>query len=364
MLSLIQRFRSSLRIAAVLTATLAAGWLCLTNIAAEKTLPEQGAIADAAYDSPRSIYRRFRQAISERDWAAEYECYTADFQDHLLYRVVLLALHLEFDMDLFLQAEEALERHGIPDADLAAFWPNANRRVILFAGDDPAPLKEWEAEIQARMDQWREAVRPHVTDAAELIAELQPLIMTSGKRHPQSTIAKELETYGHHAFGRIRKMEQNGETAQASIRTKTLNGYFIAADSLAQHAAGDEGSAAPFRVLSPDIQCRLHLVDPNCYTEIWQAASQLQLISDTLPKYRFAIIGMLTGDVAVELNEGIYEAEGQESDEDILTVDDFGADAEEAEFDLPNNGTRTVSESNVAFRRVDGRWLIEEISYR
>ena len=69
--------------------------------------------------------------MADQDWAAEYQCYTTEFQNHLLYRVVLLALLLEFDMDLFLQAEEALERHGLTDADLEPFWPNGTSDTRL-----------------------------------------------------------------------------------------------------------------------------------------------------------------------------------------------------------------------------------------
>jgi hypothetical protein len=316
-------------------------------------------------NSPHAVYRRFRQAIADQDWASEYSCYTDEFQNRLLYRVVLLALHLEFDMDLFLQAEEVLERYGLTDAELEPFWPNAKSRVLVFAGDDPAPLQKWEAEIQARMDRWSKEYRPRISDGAQLIAELQPLIVASGKRHPTSAIARELETYGHHVFGRIRKLQrQNEDHAVGTIRTKTTNGYFISAPALEHHAAGKEGGGGRFGVLDPAVECRLQSVDPTCYTEIWQAASELQIISDTLPKHRFAVIGMLTGDVAVELNESIREAYEEEHGEDVLTVDDFEPDTAGAEFDLPNNGTRTVSESEVEFQRVGGRWLIREISYR
>jgi hypothetical protein len=347
--------------------TAARPFLTRTVLAEDKPRDVSATIsAESTYsNSPHAVYRRFRQAMADQDWAAEYQCYTTEFQDHLLYRVVLLALHLEFDMDLFLQAEEALDKYGLTDADLEPFWPNAKGRVLVFVGDDPAPIEKWEAEIQSRMKRWSTEFRPRITDGAQLIAELQPLIVASGKRHPESAIARELETYGHHAFGRIRQLQMQGDDrAVGTIRTKTTNGYFISSPALEHHATGKKDGGSRFGVLDPAVACRLQSVDPNCYTEIWQAASELQMISDTLPKHRFAVIGMLTGDIAVELNESLRVAYEEESGEEVLTIDDFETDSEGAEFDLPNNGTRTVSESKVEFQRVGGRWLINEIDYR
>jgi hypothetical protein len=215
------------------------------------------------------------------------------------------------------------------------------------------------------MKRWSREFRPRITDGAKLIAELQPLIVASGKRHPESAIARELETYGHHAFGRIRQLQMQGDDrAVGTIRTKTTRGYFVSSPTLEHHAAGKKCVGSHSRFLDPSVACRLQSVDPNCYTEIWQAASELQMISDALPKHRFAIIGMLTGDIAVELNESLSVAYRQESGEEVVTTYDFVTDREEAEYDLPNNGTRTVSESKVEFQRVGGRWLINEIDYR
>ncbi len=363
-----------MRVRSILPDTLL--WLCLASACSPSPQflahsvhaddrPQEASASLSAENSPHAVYRRFRQALADQDWAAEYRCYTDEFQNRLLYRVVLLALHLEFDMDLFLQAEEVLERYGLTDADLEPYWPNAKGRMMLFVGDDPAPIEKWLAEIQSRMKRWSTECRPRITDGAQLIAELQPLILASGKRHPGSAIARELQTYGHHAFGRIRELQRQDEDhAVGTIRTKTTNGYFISAPTLEHHAAGKEGCGGRFGVLDPAVACRLQSVDPNCYTEIWEAASLLQMISDTLPKHRFAVIGMLTGDIAVELNESIRVAYEDESGEEVLTIDDFETDSEGEEFDLANNGTRTVSESKVEFQRVGGRWLIREISYR
>ena len=69
---------------------------------------------------------------------------------------------------------------------------------------------------------------------------------------------RELETYGHHAFGRIRQLQMQGDDrAVGTIRTKTTNGYSISSPTLEHHANGKEYDGSRFGVLDPTVLCHL-----------------------------------------------------------------------------------------------------------
>lgn len=74
--------------------------------------------------SPKEAYASFRKSVSAQDWRTEFECYTPKAQARFSYIIVSSALRLEFETNLYLQVEETLARHGIPDSELTEFWPN------------------------------------------------------------------------------------------------------------------------------------------------------------------------------------------------------------------------------------------------
>ena len=302
-------------------------------------------------ESPTAVYREFRRSVANKDWRAQFECYVPKAQALMAYRLVLCGLLLEFETDLYLEIEQVLESHGIPDSTLTPYWPGPVHRIIDLQHAEER--EQWQQAFLARLERWESEVMPKIRDCPALVAALQPLLEAAAQRHPDSTVARQIAFLSRYAYGRMRDLRIDADRADASIRIKLTDGAFVQAEPL-ERAAGlsDDGLAD-----NPQVIANLLLVDPNAYGDLWTFARIIQKLTKATPHPQLVVIGMGTGDLAVELGLNEFTIEGEE--EQRYTIQPFAG--EEQEMDLAGTGVQTVRTSEVHFHKIEGGWRIAEI---
>ena len=262
-----------------------------------------------------------------------------------------------------------MQRHGLSDEDLAGFWP---REPHVIVGDDVPQgyYEKIDAELEARLDRWHREVHPKIRDGAGLIAALQPLIREAARRSsPESTVALTVRQFEGFAYGRLRDVRVDGDQAVGEIRVKSRFGAFVDSDCFAGVATAvgsDNGSVAPAAAFHNVV-----LDDASgVYCWLSQVAGDIRALSRSMQRPRMVLVGLPTGDVAVapiEFEMGDAHGTGEsrsDANEGDLNVMERGDKRDEGqEFDLSNNGTRTVTQAKVRFERIGGHWLINSIDY-
>ncbi len=107
------------------------------------------------------------------------------------------------------------------------------------------------------------------------------------------------------------------------------------------------------------------------YGWLWEVAADIQTLAQSMRHPRMIIVGLATGDVAVgpyglATEDGCETGDaGNDADESHLNALERVDDRDEGEeVGLANNGTRTVTDAEVRFRRIDERWVVDSIDYR
>jgi hypothetical protein len=317
--------------------------------------------------SPAAAYTAFRKAQATQDWSREYPCYSPRQQARFSHTIVITALYLEFETDLYLEVEAALSRHGLSEEDLADFWPQTKFRAVDLAAPEDS-YKEIQAEYNAKVDRWQREVLPKIRDCTGLIATLQPLIREAARRSSStSTCALTVHQLEGYAYGRLQDVCVDGDRATGRIRVKSRFGAFVEPESLEKRATEPTSendvlpSATEFRnVVLEDAS--------GLYCWLWEVAADIQTLAKSMPHPRMVIVGLATGDVAVSPFQidadfddtlGLDARDADKGETPVLERDDEGE-----EVGLANNGTRTVTEGAVKFQRIGGRWLVDSIDCR
>lgn len=334
-----------------------------------------GAKADAPaeispLESPVAAYTAFRNAQATHDWSCEYQCYTPRQQARFSHIIIITALYLEFETDLYLKVEAAISRHGLSDKDLADFWPKTKYKVVDLAAPEDS-YEKIQAEYDAKVGRWQRDVLPKIRDCTGLIATLQPLIREGARRSSSSsTIAMTIRQLEGYAYGRLQEVCLDGDRATGRIRVKSRFGAFVEPESLeknatdASHLSDTLQSTTKFRNVVLEESSGL-------YCWLWEVAGDIQTLAKSMSHPRLVIVGLATGDVAVgpyeiDVDEGdAIGAEGYDANEGDNSALERIDNRDEGEEDgYANNGTRTVTEAEVKFQRLDGRWLVDSIDYR
>lgn len=324
--------------------------------------------------TPAAAYKAFRQAQAALDWSREYLCYTPRQQACFSHTVIVTALYLEFQSDLYLQVESALEHHGLSDADFEGFWPKNVYEIV----DEATPAKspaEFEAEYEARIDRWQRDVVPKIRDCAGLIATLQPIIREGARRSAElSTVALTVRRFEGSAYGRLRDLKIDGNRATGTIKVKLRFGAFVEPEDL-KEAAGDLplDEAAGSDNDNPQV-----ILDgyEGLYSWLWESGAEIYSLARSMHHSHMVIIGLPTGDLVVgpddeslkrlfesensdAKRDGIDDANNKDAEESVLERVDNREESEEE--GISNNGTRTVMESRITFQLVDGMWRIDSM---
>jgi hypothetical protein len=320
-------------------------------------------------ESPVAAYRAFRQAQAAQNWGREYECYTPRQQARFSHIVIVTALYLEFQTDLYLQVEAALEHHGLSDNDFEGFWPKNIYEIADAEAPEESP-DHFQAEYAARVDRWQREVVPKIRDCGGLIGTLQPIIREGARRlSSTSTVAMTVRQLEGYAYGRMREVKMNGTHATGTIKLKSRFGAFVVPEDL-RKAAGD---------VSRNENATGRLADhanvvldgyEGLYSWLWEAGAEIYTLAKSMHYPRMVIVGLPTGDVAVGPCESILEddldtAGPSEHDEvDINVFERVDNRDESEEVGCANNGTRTVTDLEVQFQLIDGVWRIDSIGCR
>lgn len=299
------------------------------------------------FASPAAVYAAFREAVAAKDWRREFECYTPKRQAQFSYGIIGTAFYLEFEMDLFVQVEAALARHGLAEADLSDVLPDEEfGGRILTPENEEELIRSSERKYEEALRRWETVVFPKIKDPAALVATLEPLIREGVRRRPHegdgSRISMSTGSLDGYAYGRLQALQVNGDQATAKIRIKTLFGRFVEPESLDEQALDDDESNVADATTDNTREPNVVLSDASgLYTWVWEAAARIKSIAGLVPESRLVYVALPNGDFTI----GPDVDEGQE----------WGAS---------NNGTRTATTGDVKFRRVNGQWRIEEVDYR
>jgi hypothetical protein len=288
--------------------------------------------------------------------------------------VIVTALYLEFQSDLYLQVESALEQHGLSDADFEGFWPKNVYEIVEEATPAKSP-DHFEIEYEARIDRWQREVVPKIRDCAGLIATLQPIIHEGARRSSElSTVALTVRRLEGFAYGRLRDVKVDGARATGTIKAKSRFGAFVEPDNL-KEAAGELPDAEAMKPANENPQVILDGYE-GLYSWLWESGAEIYSLARSLDHSHMVIIGLPNGDLVVgpdddSLNrllesdnsndnrDGIDDTNNKDAEENILERVDNRDESEED--GLANNGTRTVTEMQVTFQLIDGAWRIDAI---
>ena len=371
--------RARMECGALLAAAIAATFLVslsadqFRNAVGESGVKLEAFDAARPLDSPAAAYRAFRQAQAALDWSSEYLCYTPREQAHFSHTVIVTALYLEFQSDLYLQVESALEQHGLSDTDFEGFWPKNVYEIVEEATPAKSP-DHFEIEYKARIDRWQREVVPKIRDCAGLIATLQPIIREGARRSSElSTVALTVRRFEGIAYGRLRDVKVDGTRATGTIKAKSRFGAFVEPDNL-KEAAGELPHAEATKPANENPQVILDGYE-GLYSWLWESGAEIYSLASSLDRSHMVIIGLPTGDLVVGPDDDSLKhlLESDNSDDNSDDIDDTNnKDAEgvlervdnrdESEEDgISNNGTRTVTEMQVTFQLIDGTWRIDAI---
>lgn len=299
------------------------------------------------FASPAAVYAAFREAVAAKDWRREFECYTPKRQAEFSYGIIGTAFYLEFEMDLFVQVEAALRRHGLAEVDLSDALPDEEfGGRILTPENEEELVRSLEKKYEEALQRWETVVFPKIKDPAALIAALQPLIREGVRRRPHegdgSRISMSTGILDGYAFGRLQALQVNGDQAAAKIRIKTLFGSFVEPETLAEQAFGDDESTFDDSAAEGPTKPNVILSDASdLYTWLWEAAARIKKIAGLVPESRLVYVALPNGDFVI------------------------GPDLDESqEWGASNSGTRTATTGDVKFRRVNSEWRIEKVDYR
>jgi len=216
---------------------LTAGWIVwagasLLCYAEEPTTPPPPVAAvarDKRFDTPESTIRDFRNAVSQRRWRDEYECYSDKLKARFTYHAMICTREMSDSEDLAAQVERAFQKFRIPDGLLDRF-PSMRSTVLTMRSsvsseDDEQPrnleMVAFERESLRRIEIWAAEVYSLDIHWAGLIDELQPLFLENFRRHKaeavhpsQTGIVWHLDS---HTFNRVRDLQTDDSRSEGLI---------------------------------------------------------------------------------------------------------------------------------------------------
>ena len=254
-------------------------------------------MGSSQFESPASVYAAFRQALASQDWSGEYACYAPRQQARFSHMIVVAALYLEFHMDLYLEVEAALARHGVTDEDLAGFWPRATY-AIVDEGDPQGCVDRAQLQYASRLEQWQREVLPKIRDCGGLLATLLPLLREGVRRNPESTVALVFQNLDGFAYGRLQEVDRDGDRATGQIRVKSRFGAFVELDHLEPN---DDEDSSGSDASQPAAESSHVVLDEasGLYCWMWEVAHDIQTLARSVRRPRMVIVGLPTGDVSV-----------------------------------------------------------------
>lgn len=143
-------------------------------------------VIDRCFDTPKATLRHFRNAVSERNWRDEYNCYSDKLKARFTYLVVICAREMSDSKDLAAKLGIALQKFRLP-ADVLDQYPSLRSDVIVDSGFDEQQrereVKELDRKRELQLESWSKQVYSRDIDWGGLIAELQPLYFENFQRH-------------------------------------------------------------------------------------------------------------------------------------------------------------------------------------
>ncbi len=192
--------------------------------------PPVAAVArDNRFDRPESTIRHFRNAVSERHWRDEYECYSDRLKARFTYHVMICTREISDSEDLAAKVERAFQKFRIPDGLLDRF-PSMRTTVLTTRSSAASEhverqrdleMKAFERESLRRIEIWAAEVYSLDIHWAGLIDELQPLFLENFRRHigeaihpSQTGIVWHLD---YHTFNRVRDLQTDDVRSEGMI---------------------------------------------------------------------------------------------------------------------------------------------------
>jgi len=178
--------------------------------------------SEKGFETPQATASRLIQAVNKQRWGDEYECYTGGQQARFTYRILVSTRELNDTPDLFAKKEGVLQRFQIPNSILERF---PSLRSDLSNVSDPqqiqSALQDHQRQLQSRLELWQREVQPLNIEWAKLVEELQPIFVENFRLHEHEILHPSqngvVSHLGFHQFGRITKVQIDGDHAEGSL---------------------------------------------------------------------------------------------------------------------------------------------------
>jgi hypothetical protein len=177
---------------------------------------------DARFATPQAAIHHFRQAVRQRRWRDEYDCYSDQRQARFAFFIVVCVREMRDAEDLAAKAELAFQKFGLP-ADVLDRFPSL--QSVRFGPQDPQQIererREFDRARERQLQAWTNEAYARNVDWGALIEELQPLYVANFGRHEgellhpsQSGIVTHLN---YHTYGPVTDLIIDGDRAEGTI---------------------------------------------------------------------------------------------------------------------------------------------------